>query len=120
LSTIAFLLSSAWPFTLQDFRHNLHDIGEEVWLYGGHSFRRGAAQWYITNENFNIIMLVNVGGWSTEFDAETIVRYIVARLVIKQTRLNSLFELLDYKQIKQTKRRLLEYTNKSNVPSKFV
>ena len=65
---------------LQDFRHNLHDIGEEVWLYGGHSFRRGAAQWYITNENFNIIMLVNFGGWSTEFDAETIVRYIVGVL----------------------------------------
>jgi hypothetical protein len=42
------------------------------------------------------------------------------RLVIKQTRLDSLFELLDYKQIKQTKRCILECTNKSNVQSKFV
>jgi hypothetical protein len=45
---------------------------------------------------------------------------LMVGLVIKQTRLNSLFELLDYKQIKQTKRCILKCTNKSNVQSKFV
>jgi hypothetical protein len=60
-----------------------------------------------TSLSFLEVHLVGVGWWLLEKSA--------SRLVIKQTHLNSLFELLDYKQIKQTKCCLLKCTNKSNV-----
>ncbi|KAF2185541.1 hypothetical protein K469DRAFT_687868 [Zopfia rhizophila CBS 207.26] len=62
---------------LNDFRRNLYEIGEDMWLYGGHSFRRGGAQYFIHNRGWNIRKLCHYGGWSPEFDSTTIVRYII-------------------------------------------
>ena len=47
-------------------------------MYGGHSFRRGGAQWFVGVKRWNVIKLCKYGGWSKEFDAVTIMRYLVA------------------------------------------
>lgn len=65
---------------LEDFRRNLFDINEDFELYGGHSFRRGGAQWFITVARWSVMKLCRYGGWSTEFDNFTIIRYIMGVL----------------------------------------
>lgn len=53
-------------------------MGAKYEMYGGHSFRRGGAQWFVGVKRWNVIKLCKYGGWSKEFDAVTIMRYLVA------------------------------------------
>ncbi|PGH15757.1 hypothetical protein GX50_09006 [[Emmonsia] crescens] len=62
---------------LQNFRHNLSDIKEDWMLYGGHSFRRGGVQHMIIEKRWSIIKCCSWGGWSTDLNNLTIVRYIL-------------------------------------------
>ncbi|OJD10123.1 hypothetical protein AJ78_08734 [Emergomyces pasteurianus Ep9510] len=62
---------------LQNFRHNLSDIKENWMLYGGHSFRRGGVQHMIIEKRWSIIKCCSWGGWSTDLNNLTIVRYIL-------------------------------------------
>ena len=53
------------------------DISEDSFLYGSHSFRRGGAQFFYIERNWDIPTLCDWGGWSTAYSAEVIFRYLV-------------------------------------------
>ena len=46
-------------------------------LYGTHSFRRGGCQYFSSVLGWAIRKLCDWGGWSTNFDNLTIVRYLM-------------------------------------------
>ncbi|ORY40752.1 hypothetical protein BCR33DRAFT_827584, partial [Rhizoclosmatium globosum] len=54
----------------------LLDIGLEAHLYGTHSYRRGGAQYFLSERRWYLTMICNWGGWSLEFGSMTIVRYL--------------------------------------------
>jgi len=60
------------------FRHNLLDISVDFTPYGTHSFRRGGCQYLSTERRWGIRKLCDWGGWSTDFDNLTIVRYLMS------------------------------------------
>ena len=62
---------------LEAFRRHLVEVGKDPILYGTHSFRRGGCQYFSSVEGWNIRKLCDWGGWSTNFDNWTIVRYLM-------------------------------------------
>jgi hypothetical protein len=63
---------------MEYFRHNLLDISVDFTTYGTHSFRRGGCQYLSTERRWGIRKLCDWGGWSTDFDNLTIVRYLMS------------------------------------------
>ena len=55
-------------------------VGNSCYLYGTHSFRRGGCQYYYCELGWNLKRVCDWGGWSTEFDNLTIVKYLVGHL----------------------------------------
>ncbi|KAL1751299.1 hypothetical protein FB107DRAFT_222322, partial [Schizophyllum commune] len=63
---------------LEHFRLNLLDIGLSRTTYGTHSFRRGGCQYLVVQRRWNLRRVCEWGGWSTDFNYLTIVRYIIS------------------------------------------
>ncbi|ORY42466.1 hypothetical protein BCR33DRAFT_660715, partial [Rhizoclosmatium globosum] len=49
-------------------------IGLEAHLYGTHSFRRGGAQYFLSESRWDLTMICNWGGWPLELGSVTLVR----------------------------------------------
>ncbi|KAL1717319.1 DNA breaking-rejoining enzyme [Schizophyllum commune] len=63
---------------LEMFRNNLVDIEVDPVPYGTHSFRRGGCQYWMVLRRWNLRRLCDWGGWSTEFNNLTIVKYVIS------------------------------------------
>src|ERR1700737_3764913 len=60
------------------FHQNLLDLSVDFRPYGTHSFRRGGCQYLCSEKRWGIRKLCDWGGWSTDFDNLTIVRYLMS------------------------------------------
>ena len=65
-------------YFLEHFRNQLLDVNIDPLPYGTHSFRRGGCQWLYTGCRWDLRRICDWGGWSTEFDNLTIVKYILS------------------------------------------
>jgi hypothetical protein len=62
------------------FKSNLAEVGLDPHLYDTHSFRRGGARYFVNEKRWKILRVAHWGGWSTEWSASTIIRYLVGVL----------------------------------------
>ena len=46
-------------------------------LYGTHSLRRGGCQWLYSEKRWGLRRICDWGGWSTDFNSSSIIRYLV-------------------------------------------
>ncbi|THU99899.1 DNA breaking-rejoining enzyme [Dendrothele bispora CBS 962.96] len=78
---------------LRGFRHNLLDIGVDPTTYGTHSFRRGGCQWLSVDMRWPLRKICEWGGWSTDFNHLTIVKYLISWNDDPRTRREDFFNL---------------------------
>ena len=78
LPPLAWLTASLQTSTriLENFRSNLHDIDVDSATFGTHSFRRRRVQYSASERRRLLYKLRDWGGWSTDFDNNTINCYL--------------------------------------------
>ncbi|KAJ7218982.1 DNA breaking-rejoining enzyme [Mycena haematopus] len=74
-STNKLMTTSAF---LQILRNNLLDIEIDPAPYGTHSVRRGGVQWLLLFKRAGLRQICEWGGWSTDFNSSSLLRYIIS------------------------------------------